>query len=46
MDERCAHDAFLRALCAGIRARAEEKMRAGGVDVDAIRRRLGVEQAP
>ena len=46
MDERCAHDAFLRALCAGIRARAEEKMRAGGVDVDAIRRRLGSKQAP
>ena len=45
MDERCAHDPFLRALCAGIRARAEEKMRAGGVDVDAIRRRLGSKQA-
>lgn len=41
MDARCAHDGFLRALCAGIRARAEAKMRAGGVDVDAVRRRAG-----
>ena len=43
MDARCAHDGFLRALCAGIRARAEAKKRAGGVDVDAVRRRA---QAP
>ncbi len=42
MDARCAHDAFLRALCAAIRARAEAKMRAGGIDVDSLRRRLAV----
>jgi putative hydrolase of HD superfamily len=42
MSERCAHDPYLRSLCAVIRSRAEAKMRAGGVDVDAIRQRLGV----
>jgi 5'-deoxynucleotidase YfbR-like HD superfamily hydrolase len=42
MDERCAHDAFLRHLVAGIRAAAETKMREGGVDVDAVRGRIGI----
>jgi putative hydrolase of HD superfamily len=42
MDERCAHDGFLRQLLAGIRATAETKMREGGVDVDAVRREVGV----
>lgn len=37
MDERCAHDAFLKQLLVGIRATAETKMRAGGIDVDAVR---------
>jgi putative hydrolases of HD superfamily len=37
MDDRCAHDAFLRQLLAGVRATAEAKMREGGVDVDAVR---------
>ena len=41
MDARCAHDAFLRALCAAIRGRAEAKLRAAGVDVAALRRRHG-----
>jgi putative hydrolases of HD superfamily len=42
MDERCAHDAFLRHLLGGIRATAETKMREGGVDVDAVRSRIGI----
>jgi putative hydrolases of HD superfamily len=41
MDERCAHDAFLRQLLVGIRATAKTKMREGGVDVDAVRSRIG-----
>jgi putative hydrolase of HD superfamily len=40
MDDRCAHDAFLRALCAAIRSHSEAKMRAGCIDVDPIRQRL------
>jgi putative hydrolase of HD superfamily len=40
MDERCAHDAFLRRLLSGVRATAETKMREGGVDVDAVRRQV------
>jgi 5'-deoxynucleotidase YfbR-like HD superfamily hydrolase len=42
MDQRCAHDAFLRHLMVGVRAAAESKMREGGVDVDAVRGRLGI----
>jgi len=42
MDQRCAHDGFLRQLLSGIRATAETKMRQGGVDVDAVRSRIGV----
>jgi putative hydrolases of HD superfamily len=41
MDERCAHDAFLRQLVLGVRTAAETKMREGGVDVDAVRARIG-----
>jgi 5'-deoxynucleotidase YfbR-like HD superfamily hydrolase len=41
MDERCAHDSFLRQLLLGIRATAEAKMRTGGVDVDAVRHQVG-----
>ena len=41
MDERCAHDAFLRRLLAGIRAAAETKMREGGIDPAAVRARIG-----
>ncbi len=46
MDGRCAHEPFLRQLLGGIRAAAEAKMRAGGVDVDAVRGRLGVAATP
>jgi putative hydrolase of HD superfamily len=41
MDRYCAHDAFLRALCAAIKADAEQKMISAGVDVDAVRTRAG-----
>jgi putative hydrolase of HD superfamily len=44
MDDRCAHDPLLQALCAGIRARAETKMREGGVDVETLRGRHGLPQ--
>jgi putative hydrolases of HD superfamily len=37
MDAPCAHDAFLRALCEAVKERAEAKMRAGGLDVTAVR---------
>ncbi|MGH6944448.1 MAG: HD domain-containing protein [Geminicoccaceae bacterium] len=42
MDQACAHDPFLAALCAAVKAQAEAKMRAGGVDVDGIKQRLKV----
>jgi putative hydrolase of HD superfamily len=42
MDDRCAHDAFLRQLLASVRATAEAKMREGGVDVDAVRSQIEV----
>ena len=42
MDAACAHEPFLAALCDGVKAQAEVKMRAGGIDVDAVKRRLGV----
>ena len=37
MDAACAHDPFLSAFCAAVKAQAEAKMRAGGVDVDAVK---------
>jgi putative hydrolase of HD superfamily len=39
MDPHCRHDAFLAALCEAVKAAAEEKMRRGGVDTEAVRRR-------
>ena len=42
MDAACAHEPFLAALCEAVKAQAEAKMRAGGIDVDAVKRRLGV----
>lgn len=41
MDQRCAHDAFLTALCRAVKAQAEAKMAAGGIDVPSIRVRVG-----
>lgn len=42
MDDRCAHDAFLQQLLIGVRTTAETKMRDGGVDLDAVRARIGL----
>jgi putative hydrolase of HD superfamily len=41
MHERCAHDAFLWQLLVGVRTAAETKMREGGVDLAAVRARIG-----
>jgi putative hydrolase of HD superfamily len=40
MDQHCAFDRFLVALCEGVKEQAEAKMRAAGIDVDAVKRRL------
>ena len=40
MDAPCAHDRFLAAFCEAVKAEAEAKLRAGGVDPDAVRARL------
>ncbi len=40
MDGPCAHDSFLEQLCYALKTQAEEKMRANGVDVTSIKRRL------
>lgn len=42
MDRSCAYDRFLARLCEAVKAQAEAKMRAGAVDVDEVKRRLGV----
>ena len=42
MDASCAHDSFLRAMCAAIRADAEAKMAAAGVDIEAVKRLVKV----
>ena len=40
MDAACAHDPFLADFCAAVKDQAEAKMRDGGVDVDAVKRRV------
>jgi putative hydrolase of HD superfamily len=40
MDKLCAHDSFLMELCEAVKAQAETKMIAEGVDVEAIKERL------
>jgi len=40
MDRHCAHDAFLATLCDAVKAQAEAKMAAAGIDVPAIRARI------
>ena len=40
MDAACAHDPFLAAFCAAIKDQAEDKMRAAGVDVAAVKDRV------
>ena len=42
MTDRCAHDAFLTALCNAVRDQAEGKMVAANIDVASIKQRLGV----
>ncbi len=37
MDAACAHDPFLAAFCAAVKAQAEEKMQAGGVDTEGVK---------
>lgn len=43
MDGPCAVDPFLAAFCAAVKAQAEQKMAAGGIDPAAVRRRLAAE---
>lgn len=43
MERHCAHDRFLRELCAAVRTAAEEKLVSCGIDVQSIKQRLGVE---
>lgn len=43
MDAPCAHDPFLAALCQAVKAQAEAKMRAAGIDVAAVRAGIGTE---
>jgi putative hydrolase of HD superfamily len=40
MDRFCAHDGYLRELCAAVKLEAEVKMRANGVDVEAVKTRV------
>jgi putative hydrolases of HD superfamily len=41
MDGPCAADPFLAAFCAAVKAQAERKMAAGGIDPVSVKRRLG-----
>ena len=40
MDAACANDSFLAAFCAAVKDQAEDKMRARGVDVAAVKDRV------
>ncbi len=44
MDQHCAFDPFLAALCEAVKEQAEAKMRAAGIDVDAVKRQLGADR--
>jgi putative hydrolase of HD superfamily len=46
MDAPCAADPFLAAFCAAVKEQAESKMRAGGIDPAAVRRRLARAAGP
>ena len=39
MDRHCAHDAFLQALCTAVKDQAGKKLRAAGLDPEAIERK-------
>jgi putative hydrolase of HD superfamily len=41
MDQACAHDSFIAALCDAVKDDSEAKMRAAGIDVDGVKQRLG-----
>jgi putative hydrolase of HD superfamily len=45
MDGHCTHDPFLAGLCEAVKQQAEGKMRAAGIDVDAVKRGLTVARA-
>ncbi len=45
MDQHCAFDPFVAALCEAVKEQAEAKMRAAGVDVDAVKRDLAEARA-
>jgi putative hydrolase of HD superfamily len=45
MDRHCAYDPFLAALCDAVKDQAEAKMRAAGIDVDAVKRGLAEARA-
>jgi putative hydrolases of HD superfamily len=40
MDAPCAHDRFLAAFCEAVKAESEAKLRAGGLDPDAVKARF------
>jgi putative hydrolases of HD superfamily len=40
MDAACQHDRFLQTLCDAIKADAEQKLRAAGIDVNRLKERL------
>jgi len=40
MDQACAHDAFIAALCQAVKDDSEAKMRTAGIDVDGVKQRL------
>jgi putative hydrolases of HD superfamily len=42
MDAPCAYDPFLDGLCQAVKDQADVKMRAAGVDLEALRRRHGL----
>ena len=43
MDRPCSHDGFLAAFCEAVKAEAEAKLRAGGVDLAAVKAHAVVE---
>lgn len=42
MDQACAHDGFIAALCRAVKDDSEAKMRTAGIDVDGVKQRLAV----
>lgn len=44
MGRHCDYDSFLKAICEAVRGEAEEKMVSGGISVEAIKDKLGIER--